>query len=124
MDNKLINKVSRYSLAFVFIYHGLVPKIIWLSPIEAALTNAHQLNANIVSPMAGVMEVLLGLSIVFLKRTLLPIYAAIILLVVLLLDVAIVMPSLLIEAFNPVTINVVSIALAYFICITHEKVMS
>jgi len=36
----------------------------------------------------------------------------------LLIDVALTMPLLLIEAFNPVTINVATIALAYITCVT------
>ena len=124
MENKLqlkIHLTSRLALAFVFFYHGLVPKILWISPIEEALNVAHNLNANIISPIAGVFEILLALSIVLFRKTLIPIYIAVFCLVVLLLDVALVMPSLLIEAFNPVTINFVCIVLAYFIILTQSK---
>jgi hypothetical protein len=119
-----INLMARCALAFVFIYHGLVPKILWLSPVEAALTNAHQLDSAIISLIAGVFEIFLGLSILLLKRRLMPVYFAGLLLVVLLIDVMLVMPSLLIEAFNPVTINLVSIAMAYLVVITHPYAMS
>ena len=124
MENKLllkINLISRLSLAFVFFYHGLVPKILWLSPIEEALSVAHNLNPNIISPIAGAFEILLALSIVLMRKTLIPIYIAVFALVVLLLDVAFIKPSLLIEAFNPVTINFVCIVLGYFIYITQIK---
>ncbi|MCJ8312851.1 MAG: DoxX family protein [Saccharospirillaceae bacterium] len=124
MENKLIlkiNLISRFSLTFVFFYHGLVPKILWISPIEAALNIAHNLNPNIVSPIAGFFEILLALSIVLLRKTLIPIYIAVFALLVLLLDVVFMMPSLLIAAFNPVTINIVCIVLAYFVYITQIK---
>ena len=117
-----INLLSRYALAFVFIYHGLVPKILWLSPIEAQLTNAHGLEASVMSPLAGVLEILLGLSILLIRKSLMPIYVAMLLLAGLLLDVIIIMPNLLIEAFNPVTINIVSMVLGYMICLTHQRV--
>lgn len=124
-NNKIthINMVSRVTLAFIFIYHGLVPKIIWLSSVEVSLTNAHNfgLSAELISTIAGVMEILLGLSIVLLRKSLAPIYISIIMLVVLLVDVALVMPMLLVDAFNPVTINVASIVIGYIIVITQHN---
>ena len=124
-NNKMthINMVSRVTLAFIFIYHGLVPKIIWLSSVEVSLTNAHNfgLSAELISTIAGVMEILLGLSIVLLRRSLAPIYIAIIMLVALLVDVAFVMPMLLVDAFNPVTINVASIVIGYIVVITQHN---
>ena len=127
MENKLLSTIhlsARYTLAFIFIYHGLVPKILWLSPVEVSLTNAHNLDAAVISPIAGMFELLLGLSIVLFKRSLKPIYLAVVLLFALLLDVMLIMPGLLIEAFNPVTINVASIMIAYFICITHKHALA
>ena len=127
MENKLlskINAIARVTLAFVFAYHGLVPKILWLSPVEASLTNAHNLDAVIISPIAGIFEIILALCILLLKNSLAPIYLAIVLLLVLLLDVLLIMPSLLIEAFNPVTINIASIVIAYFVCITHKHALA
>jgi hypothetical protein len=125
MEKNLLNQInllSRYALAFVFIYHGLVPKILWLSPIESQLTNAHGLEASVISPLAGVLEILLGLSIILIRKSLMPIYVAMLLLAGLLLDVIIIMPNLLIEAFNPVTINIVSMVVGYIICLTHQSV--
>lgn len=115
--------VSRVTLAFIFIYHGLVPKIIWLSSVEVSLTSAHNfgVSAELISTVAGVMEILLGLSIVLLRKSLAPIYIAMILLVALLVDVAIVMPMLLVDAFNPVTINIASIVVGYIIVITQQN---
>jgi len=126
METKLLNKInliSRFALAFVFFYHGLVPKILWLSPIEEALNVAHNLNPNIISPIAGAFEILLALSIIVFRKTLIPIYIAVFSLVVLLLDVALIMPSLLIEAFNPVSINLVCIVLGYFVYLTHPQIV-
>jgi hypothetical protein len=117
-----IHLIARGSLAFVFIYHGLVPKILWLSPIEVNLVSAHGLNATLVSPLAGVFEILLGCVIVLFWKSLLPIYLAISILVVLLVDVVFVMPTLLVEAFNPVTLNLVTIVIAYIIVITQKYI--
>lgn len=127
MESKLllkINTIARFTLAFVFAYHGLVPKILWLSPVEAALTNAHHLDATLISPIAGVFEIILALSIIVFKKSIIPIYIAIALLFALLLDVMLIMPSLLIAAFNPVTINLVTIVIAYLVCITHKHAIA
>jgi len=117
-----INLLARAGLAFVFLYHGLVPKILWLSTIERELVALHNpgIPADILSPVAGVMEILLALAIFFYRRSLLPVYAAAALLVVLLLDVALVKPALLAEAFNPVSINLVSLLLCYLVASTQR----
>lgn len=126
MESKIIARVhlvSRISLAFVFMYHGLVPKLLSISAIEVTLTDAHHLGypAVLISSIAGIAEVLLGLSVLIFTKTLIPVYIANILLLVLLVDVAIVMPQLLIEAFNPVTLNLVSLAMGYIIIITQKR---
>lgn len=126
MEAKLarIHLAARAVLAFVFVYHGLVPKILWLSTTEAALAAAHGLYAPIVSPIAGVGEILLGGALLFLRRTLLPVYAAIAALVLLLLDVMIMMPALLSEAFNPVTLNLAVIFIAYVVIVTQSHAVA
>lgn len=116
-----LHSAARAMLAFVFIYHGLVPKILWLSTTEAALATAHGLYAPIISPIAGLGEILLGGALLFLRRTLFPVYAAIGALVLLLLDVMIMMPALLSEAFNPVTLNLAVIFIAYVVIVTQAR---
>jgi hypothetical protein len=116
-----IHRAARAVLAFVFIYHGLVPKILWLSTTETALAAAHGLYAPVISPIAGVGEILLGGVILFWRRSLLPVYAAIAALVVLLLDVMIMMPALLSEAFNPVTLNLAVIFIGYIVIVTQAR---
>lgn len=113
-----LHVAARVVLALVFIYHGLVPKILWLSPVEAGLVQAHHLPASIISPLAGMGEILLGIAVLLLRKTLLPIYAAIAMLLVLLLDVVVFMPGLLIEAFNPVTTNLAAMFAAYVVVMT------
>ncbi len=119
MNNKLtkINLISRYGLAFVFFYHGLVPKILWLSPIEIQLVLAHNIyvSAAIISTVGGVFEILLAGTFIFFTKSLIPIYIAAMLLVLLLIDVCFVMPELLVAAFNPVSINVAALVLCYVV---------
>lgn len=61
--------------------------------------------------VGGVAEVALGLALVVLQRQLWPVWLALVALVLLLVDVALFTPSLLAEAFNPVSTNLASIAL-------------
>ncbi len=119
MKNKLIkiNLFSRYGLAFVFFYHGLVPKVILLNAIEIELVRAHNIDVptSVISTLGGIFEILLAGTIIFFTKTLVPIYIAAILLILLLIDVAFVMPELLIAAFNPVSINISALILCYVI---------
>jgi hypothetical protein len=112
-----IANICRYCLAFVFIYHGLFPKILYLSEIEVLLVEASGsgIPAVIASSVAGVGEILLGMLVMFYKSSKWPIYLAGFLLVFLLLYVSVVKGSLLVEAFNPVTTNIPALILCYLI---------
>lgn len=114
--------ISRLSLGFLFIYHGLVPKILWLSPVETHLVSLSGLDvpANIISLSAGIGEVLLGGSIIFFRKSIIPIYMAVLVLLLLLLFVGLVSPEYLVKAFNPVTTNVLGLSFCYLIWFTHE----
>lgn len=108
---KAINTLSRLGLAFVFLYHGLVPKLLWLHPTEVVLVEAHHLSvpSHWVSSGAGILEVILSFLLLLARGSLIPVYWAALVLIVLLLDVAVVMPGLMIEAFNPVSVNVLGL---------------
>jgi len=108
--------VSRALLGFLFIYHGLVPKILWLSPDEVSLVSASGsgISADIVSPIAGIAEIILGLLIIF-NRSLIPVYIAAVMLALLLLFVVVASPSYLVGAFNPVTTNLLGLGFCYLI---------
>ena len=118
-----ISFISRLSLGFLFIYHGLVPKILWLSPVETQLVSLSGLDlpANIVSLLAGIGEVLLGGSIIFFRKSIIPIYVAVVVLLLLLLFVGLVSPKYLVEAFNPVTTNMLGLSFCYLIWFVHKS---
>lgn len=118
-----VSFISKLSLGFLFIYHGLVPKILWLSSVEIHLASLSGLNisANIISPTAGIGEMILGCSIIFFKKSIIPVYIAVIVLLLLLLFVSLVSPKYLIDAFNPVTTNVLGLGFCYLIWFTHDN---
>lgn len=108
--------LARYTLGFIFIYHGLVPKILFLSQTELAMNRAHGflgIAPERIALMGGVAEIVLGLLIVLYRRAIWPVGLAMLGLLLLLLDVMLVMPQLLVEAFNPVTINIAGLVLGW-----------
>lgn len=114
-----VHWLARGSLAFMFAYHGLVPKLIALSPGEQLLLKAHGLeSAAWISQAAGAAELVWAAMLLFLPRLgwALPLTALILL--GLLVDVATMQPSMLIDAFNPVTLNVAGMALCAIAWIT------
>lgn len=119
-----INLISRLALGLVYIYHGLVPKILWLSEIEKQLVVAGGFNPEHVhwlSPLAGVAEIILGSTIIYFRQYLAPVYIAAGALIGLLLYVAVLQPELLIEAFNPVSTNLMGLIFCYLIMLTQSQ---
>lgn len=52
-----INWIARGGLAFMFAYHGLVPKLLWLSQGERAMIQAHGIEqVQLFATLAGVGE--------------------------------------------------------------------
>lgn len=108
--------LARYTLGFIFIYHGLVPKILFLSQTELAINQAHHflgIAPEKIALLGGVAEIGLGLLIVLYRQVIWPVILAMLGLVLLLLDIMIMMPQLLVEAFNPVTINIAGMVLGW-----------
>ncbi|MFT5422048.1 MAG: hypothetical protein ACI9D5_002815 [Candidatus Endobugula sp.] len=115
-----INLASRFGLGFLFIYHGLVPKILWLSKTEIRLVELSGIGIapDVISPIVGVAEIVLGISIIIFKRRLYLTYIAGVALILLLSAVVYLSPKLLAEAFNPVSINIVGLVLCYIIIVS------
>lgn len=113
--------LARASLAFVYAYHGLVPKLIFLSPGERVLLQAHGLGqATWLLQAAGVAELVLAV-LLLMPRLQWPLIAAAAALSGLVVDVAVMQPGMLVEAFNPVSLNVAGIALCAIAWITRVQ---
>lgn len=109
-----ISRIARCALALIFFYHGLVPKLLWLSPIEVQMITAHGLGEpRLIAALAGWLELAMGTWLLSGRapRAAIGVTAAV--LSGLLLDVAIVAPQLLSQAFNPVTVNGAGLALCW-----------
>lgn len=109
--------LARLALALVFIWHGLAPKILWLSPDEVAMIAVHGLPDHplfapqLIAAVGGIAEILLGVLLLTVRRQRWPLLVAGGVLLVLLLDVALLSPHLLTQAFNPLSTNLAALAL-------------
>lgn len=101
-------QIARYMITFVWLYHGIFPKLIHIAPLEQLMTGSIGFSDDIsylITKAAGIGEVIFGLLFFIFYKTKLMNILNILALVFLLLSVAMLQPQLLIEAFNPVTTN-------------------
>lgn len=115
MDNHSI-QIARFVLGFSWVYHGLFPKLLTVAPLEQAITATAGFSDEIsylITKAAGVGEILFGIAVIVFYRYKPILVVNIVALLGLCLYVAVKLPNLLIEAFNPVTTNGALIALAY-----------
>lgn len=115
MDSASI-QVARYILGLSWIYHGLFPKLLTIAPLEKQLTASMGFSDEVsflITRVAGVSEIIFGVLLIVCYKNRHLLLLNIIALLGLCLFVAIQMPLLLIEAFNPVTTNFALIGLAY-----------
>jgi hypothetical protein len=110
-----IRRLCNFTVAGIWLYQGLVPKLLGPHPDEVAMSNAFGIPPGLQAPIsyaAGAGEVLLGLCVLLLPRRAWPQLFSAVATAVLLLFVAIYTPRYLVGAFNPVVMNVASIALS------------
>jgi hypothetical protein len=111
----VILQICRYSIAFVWIYQGLVPKLLGVHPDELQMGLALGLSASqaqLLAYVGGVMEVLLGVVVLVFYQYRLPYIATIGGLVGLWLLTVIFAPQFVVAAFNSTTVNAAVCALA------------
>ena len=106
--------LCRWCVAFIWIYQGLVPKLLFHSADELAMNTAAGFSAAgalRLTNIAGVAEIALGV-LILITRQRWPLVLTIVLMAVLTVIVAVVKPIYLAGAFNAVTLNVATAALA------------
>jgi hypothetical protein len=122
-DRAIVYALSRGTMAFIWFYHGLVPKLLYhdraeldlLSRIGAAPQHLHA-----AATLAGVAEVLFAfLLIIFWRQTWL-LWLTLVLMLVGIPVVGISAPEYLRAAFNPVTLNISLAMLAAIALITRR----
>jgi hypothetical protein len=117
---------ARLSLAFVWLYQGVVPKLIYRHPGEFAMLRAAGISnaAGKVLIGIGCMEIAIGLFLILCWRSLWPLWFTIVAMPVALLAVAIGSPAILNSPFNPVVLNLSVFALAVAALLTARDLPS
>lgn len=120
----MIYTISRSALAFIWLWHGLVPKLIVRHPDEYIPLNAmdiDQSTAETIVAAAGWGEIAFGLLLLVLWRARWPLWLSIAAMAGLLLGVFFTAPVLALGAFNPVTLNVLVITVAVIAILSHPS---
>lgn len=108
-------QICRYVLGLSWIYHGLFPKLLSIATIERQMTAALGFSpetSTLITRSAGVSEIIFGLLLLVFYQSKQLLILNIAALLGLCLFVAVYIPSLLIEGFNPVTTNFALIAIS------------
>src|SRR5947208_5962989 len=107
-DRALVYLAARGTMAFIWFYHGLVPKLLYHDKIELDLlsrigTSPERLHMT--ATLAGVVEVAFALLLLVLWRRSWPLWLTVALMLAGIPVVAISAPGYLTAAFNPLTLN-------------------
>ena len=116
-------QIARFIISFSWFYHGLIPKLIHIAPLELTMTASFGFNPEIstlITRAAGIGEIIFAVLFFIFYRSILINILNIAALVGLMLFVAVLQPALLIEAFNPVTTNLAIIAFS-LVLINEQK---
>jgi DoxX-like family len=121
-DRAAIYAVSRGTMAFIWLYHGLVPKLLYHDRIELDLLSriAPPQSLHTAATLAGVVEVSFAFLLVLLWRRTWPLWLTLVLMLAGIPVVAISAPEYLTAAFNPVTLNISLATLALVVIIARR----
>ncbi|GAA6186123.1 MULTISPECIES: DoxX-like family protein [Alteromonadaceae] len=109
-------QLARFTIGLAWIYHGLVPKLLHVAPLEMLMTASLGFSPQqslIITRCAGVAEIILGVALILFYKNRLLIYFSALNLAALLIFTLIFIPQILVEAFNPVTTNIPLIVLSF-----------
>lgn len=114
-DRPLVYSIARGTVAFIWFYHGLFPKLLHHDAIELDLVSRIGTPASWLTmavTLAGWIEIFFSLLLLVLWRHKWPLWLTLVLMLVGIPVVAISAPGYLIAAFNPVTLNLALAALS------------
>ena len=111
-------QLARYVIGLTWIYHGLIPKLLRIAPLEQAMSENFGFSDEhtyLLIKAAGIGEILFGIIFIWLYRIKTVLWLNLMALAGLLVFAAVMTPYILLEAFNPVTTNIPLIALGYLL---------
>jgi hypothetical protein len=106
-----IHATSRMAVALIWLWQGLVPKLLFNHADERAMIAASHLNVTLL-PFVGLLEIAIAACAILTWRRRSFFLFNIFAMVAALANVAVRAPSYLVAAFNPVTLNLAMIALS------------
>jgi hypothetical protein len=106
-----IHAASRVAVALIWLWQGLVPKLLFNSADEQAMMAASHMNVGLV-PIVGLLEIAIAAFAILTWRKRSFFLFNILAMLAALANVAFLAPSYLVAAFNPVTLNMAMIALS------------
>jgi hypothetical protein len=115
-DRTIAYSLSRVTVAIIWLYHGLVPKLIYRSPdeikmlLDAGIPSSHVLG---IMSLLGFMEVCFALILLIFWKSRWPLWITIVAMVLGVFGVAVTSAAYLAAAFNPVTLNLAVAVLAF-----------
>ncbi len=115
LERSLVHATARLAVAGVFLWHGLVPKLLFRHADETIIltdSGVDAMTAHFGVTAAGIAEVVLAVLLVVLWRSRLLLAGVIALMAAAVIFVGWFSPRFLISAFTPVTLNGCVIALA------------
>lgn len=115
LQNSLIHALARLTIALIWLYQGLIPKLIFLHQDELTLMGAIGVAPDLTSlavRVFGLVEVVFALLLLGAWRRRWLLLINIPLMILALLGVAFTSPAYLVAAFNPVTLNLAVIVLS------------
>jgi hypothetical protein len=121
----IVHACARGTLAFVFAYHGLVPKLLRHDPDESAMLRDARIPAGSLDALLaglGLAEIGLAVILVVAWHRRWPAILCLILMAAATVGVAVASPRYLGAAFNPVTLNASVAALAVVDLLIHTGV--
>ena len=123
MNNSQPSNFINLSLAFLWGYQGLIPKILFINPDEIAIWQTFGFSyaqAQLAGRGSGILECIFALLFLLSSSKYLH-YLSIFSLVFLFTLVAFLIPDSLIRAFNPVVMNLAMISLSICYCMLHNQ---
>ncbi len=115
MQRSLVHAIARLTLAIVFLYQGLVPKLLYRHSSELAILSDAGFSPGVGSGLLigiGLAEIALAVVLLAAWRSRWPLTGIFILMPVAVAGLSISSPEVLTAAFNPVTLNLACAALA------------
>jgi hypothetical protein len=127
MRQSVVHLLARAGAAFIWIWHGIVPKLIFkhadeLAPLVAAGFSERSARLQVIA--CGWVELAIGLTLLLAWRLRWPLWLTLVAMPIALVGVAMYTPWLLKAAFNPVSLNVSMFILATIALLSGRDVPS